>query len=500
MKTHKNPFSEYSYNWFNNERPEILKTSVNVTDYIAGYNGHTILVAPVKSGKREIAFCIKMLLDSDPEVQYCHWYISSLVRKDEKDQLELFKKHGFKVYLPNNYETVKHEISKDQKSVHIVHFNESDYGTGSKQRLSKSNLWSSLVKNKRVRIICYSATNEEAERSPFANVAKRIKFIPPASYCGAEWYLQQSLVKQATVFYDKNGLTKQGKDCVDLLLTSSKTFGVVRFPIVKGNFSMLDFYRDVENYSSGKVIIKTYGENNPFIWGDSDDATWRALLQKSGETGCKYIICIVQTCTRSTELSFHEHIAFWHGADRSKSYYNTIIQADGRVFHYNNGTKNINIQVFSHVPAFELAAERITLQQYAHKLSGRIKSKTVKQNDLEKRQFIFDRRPTAEEVNQRAKLEGAAIYDYSKDFYSAISKNERIDQAKALINNSTEGTGKVDNSFRVIHVDSPHKNWRNSWNKLMKEKPEYLGKYIVILMFKKNNVTEHKTKLTSVYS
>ncbi len=485
--------------WFEKNRPEIFNFVKNIdqdADFQSKPFHHIILVAPVKSGKREIMEAFLRRNNSGSGRKIKHIYLSALNRKDDKPQLEELRAYGFSVYLSSSGQQLVDEVAEgdNEYDKFIIHFNESDYGTGSKQLMGR--FFKKLIENPKVQIIAYSATNEEATHSRFARRYKcKIKtFIPPTIYCGTKWYLDNKRVIEAEPFWDeKTGtLSRQGIECCDRLLNSDKIFGVVRFP------TSMKPMRDSGKFEA--AIKKQYGfkvkfvdANDSFDWGNGDNASWYGPVINKRKT----ILAICQTATRSTELKFHRHISFWHGAQR-RAAYNTIIQADCRPIFYDTPENGpVDIVIYSSVKAFRLNAEYTKTDEYDGKLAGRMSKKAVDAGTITKLQIEWlDHKPTLSEFNTFAKKNGA-FSGYTETFNRTVSGTDYIDIGAGILKDQPVLMGRVSNGVRsacTVYFDKMNSNYLDSWK--IAQNKGVVAKYAIALEFDEV-VTEHVVHLTT---
>jgi hypothetical protein len=327
-----------------------------------------IIVAPVKSGKRTMKILITQLTKQN---EY-NFYVSSLNRKDERDQLKELKAYGMDIFVcgVDDIEAFVSRVRSEAQSIPVnIHFNESDYGTDKNEILGQAK-FQELMNLPNVRIWLYSATNHEAELALAGRNDKKVfRFNPPSTYRGASWFLSNNLVTDSSEFWDfaNNCLTPQGQEACDLLRSSEKLFGVVRFA---------SFYKEIKNNSAFTSTMENhYGFDLRFVAGD-EGFDWmhdykRYAYDFVSNKKLKVLIVICQTCTRSTEIGFHKHLSFWHDHRSNTTPFNTIIQAAQRVNHFYNGTDENNIRVYTDLTAWKLNAGLITIDEYTRKLSGR---------------------------------------------------------------------------------------------------------------------------------
>lgn len=362
--------------WFQENRPEIFEFVKNVVNKltISKEKKNAIVHAPVKCGKREIKECISIWITSSPETE--HYYLCSLNRKDDKPQIEELKNYGFKPYVLKTrddarefFKSVTSDINQGKRV--IIHINESDYGTGMKQNLNEAFNKEELHQYNNLHFILYSATNEESENSVFAHDCLQFSYEPPVNvYRGAQWFIKNNLIHDAGPFWNflTDELTKQGKECLDLLKNDdTKAFGVVRlvdkdsetgsnFKLAKTNKSK--FEQEIrENYGFN---VKFIDQENSFSWFDG----WLQFADDWLYHNKKTIFVICQTCTRSTEIGFHKLLSFWHDYRRGDTSYQTSVQAEQRVIHYHDGHSENLIHVFGYKDAWELSAKIISKEEF----------------------------------------------------------------------------------------------------------------------------------------
>ncbi len=359
--------------YFKSQRKEQYDCALEITGAIN--NGHKLVCvdAPVKSGKREIKEVLSLMYARENRKFYC---ITSLNRKDTKNQrIELENEYGIKpIILTDDNAVEEAKKTLGQSKDPIVLFDESDYGTGSKQKFIK--LYS-FCKNKGMPVIGFSATNEEmifSEKVDFT-----CYFCPNENYRGAEWFLSQNLSYEAQPFVKDGELSTQAIKLVDeLMLSEKKCFGVVRFADKTSATKRSDIVQLLKQRYPG-LTTRWVGEDSPFIWDNSDQASWKGHVYNFQTHSKKTLIIIHQTSTRSTEWGMHDYVQFYHDFRSSskitKTACNTILQAILRVAHYDD--IGHNIQVFTDLNVLKIAAEKDSLVR-------RWKGGELKKKDLQK--------------------------------------------------------------------------------------------------------------------
>lgn len=429
------------------------------------------ITAPVKSGKRIIKI-IQALFGRPTEK---HYYITSLNRKDIEKQKDELMSYGIEVGILKNKKDIKKQFDNiNQSSLTcktIVHIDESDYGTDKKQLLGD---FHNLIKNLfNVYIRYYSATNEEVIFSNGSMNIKKIEFIPGASYRGAKWYLDNNLVYEAKPFFEKNTFSAQAIEAIELLKKSDKKVGIVRL-IQKDTFRNLE--KAYKNGLRNQLIkdgieIWFIDQRRRFKWeeGCFDNGAYIDSCKN------KIILAICQTCTRSTEIGFHNNIVFLHDYRTDTTNYNTCAQAFLRVAHYNNSEIENYIKVYADISVFKLASDQKYSEFVDRNLSSRITSTNKKIKNIE----VFS-----------TELEVKSKYpDLTKDL---CSTNSATDLAAAVLNES------IRHDNRYIFLDQANPSNTDSWMKLKIKCPEYIGKYLVI---KASNevISDHNTNKKSMY-
>lgn len=184
----------------------------------------------VKSGKREIVEYIARR-DHGSEIRE-HAFISAFHRKADESQRRELEQHNLKVFSIISMEVAKEavryiidRVSQGKKL--ILHLDECDYGTGSRQNLQF--IYNRIKENTNIITILYSATPEELLFSQditqseededylvgMYQLGSRLYYEPPDAYCGAKKFLEEGLVENAVPFFKKEDgtymLSTQGR-------------------------------------------------------------------------------------------------------------------------------------------------------------------------------------------------------------------------------------------------------------------------------------------------
>lgn len=367
----------WSIQEFAKDRKEQMDCATQIITALE-YNSNVLVSAPVKSGKRQIAEIVSIMY-SDKGLNNKHYFITALNRIDTKNQIEELKKYGLEVIVLGLQKDSRNLIQKLKGSENpnnvIIHFDESDYGTGISNLFGKV---FKICKERKIKLVCYSATNEEAEKSGFANIAKLIIMKPNSLYKGAEWFLTNNLVFEPESFFDGEKITQHGKEIIDWWLNQKeKPIGILR---LTGGEKDKGFYKSFED--SSELDFLTSKKIRPRFIDSVRSFDWMEGVNVASmiENESKVLLIINQTCTRSTELGFHKHLAFLHDYRVNESNYSTLAQAYLRVAHYHpTGHK---IRVYAEKEVFELAAEKIKKEEYDGRLSMRINKKAFKAGNL----------------------------------------------------------------------------------------------------------------------
>jgi len=324
-----------------------------------------------------------------------HAFLSAWHRvadEDQRHELATQNMIVFSITTQKKVDAFKKWLTKqvqEGKSV-VLHLDECDHGTGSKQMLSK--VWSGVRSSERITNILYSATPEEvlysgevedeeyqAMMEEIMGEGEHVEYTPPEGYCGPGRFLREGLVHEAIPFFDKTGdtyvLTSQGKEIVTRLRetmarTPSRNMVVLRLSYslvggkkkdIKANKAIYQFLSNITVFpelsdflvvvdKSDKMVVKNSKISAEKIqW--SDPNYWRRQA-----SGIPILLVIDQTCSRSTEWACHNRIFATHDF-RNVVQYSTISQAQERVNHYERRYGGFQpILVYGHTRTFQLSA------------------------------------------------------------------------------------------------------------------------------------------------
>jgi hypothetical protein len=355
--------------------------------------------APVKSGKREIVEYTAMRDYVTPSKRV-HAFISAWHRIADDEQRTELAGHNLTVFSIRAQKNVDEFIVWLTKQLEkgyyvVIHLDECDFGSGSKQILSK--LWKKIRILENITTILYSATPEEVLYSGEVEDVEsqeimdeilqkgcRIEYIPPQGFCGPSRFLEENLVHEAIPFFEKKGnkytLTSQGQDIVkqmkeSLKVNPKRNLFILRLSYSSGSkkinkaiYQFLSNYNDFPELSDFIVRVDKSEENlniqHPqFI---QEKIQWSKRVYWTGMADVPTLIVIDQGCSRSTELTCHDRIFAWHDY-RNIIQYSTSSQAGERPNHYEttpyyDGFQPIHI--YGHVKTFKLSARQISYETY----------------------------------------------------------------------------------------------------------------------------------------
>jgi len=352
-----------------------------------------IVSMPVKSGKRVVVQC-EAAIDRGfgSGSNFKHIFATSFKRNDCKEQMTEMELYGIKVFCGKALHTLSKYVRGVlvQGDVPVIHFDESDFGTGYAQIAGK--VFNELVELpdngwEKLKIRAYSATNEEAIYSEFADLCQKLEPIMPSTFRHAPWFLAKGLVEESEEFWcsDSETFSPQALSALEKWKNDDKPFAIVRFAASRGEKNT--HYNDVKNsekfrlqLDSDGILPKFVDNKNPFYWGKDFKRTdgWGVIDRKR-----KILLVVNQTCIRSTEVGFHPLISFWHDHRTKDTPYSTCAQAMFRVNHYDYrenpeawANPEVNIKVYGCVSTFRFAAKIIDAEKY-RQISGRQLSKRI---------------------------------------------------------------------------------------------------------------------------
>jgi hypothetical protein len=366
-----------------------------------------VLRAPVKCGKREIVEYIatRDLINQPSRI---HAFLSAWHRIADEDQRDELATHNMTVFSITTQKRVDSFMAWLKKQLDkglsvVLHLDECDHGTGSKQMLSK--VWTEIRDSDSITNILYSATPEEVLYSGEVDdeeyqammeeisEGEHVEYTPPEGYCGPARFLREGLVREAIPFFDKDGLTCQGKEIVAGLRSSmvanpsrnmivlrlsyslgggvkkdiKKNKAIYRFLSSVNGFPELEDFLVVVDKSDSSGIKNKRVSAEKIQW--SDPSYWRRQA-----SGVPIVIVIDQTCSRSTEWACHDRIYATHDF-RNIVQYSTVSQAQERVNHYEQRYGGFQpILVYGHRRTFRMSAGLI---DYATFLKDEWKKKKI---------------------------------------------------------------------------------------------------------------------------
>ena len=395
-------FSKIAKPWsvavFETERPHMTDFVRNeILPRLEDLEVRRIVVrAPVKSGKREMVEYIAMR-DSVSAPTRVHAFVSAWHRKADEEQREELDGQNMAVFSIMNAAALGRCLAWIQeqlaKGLHVVlHLDECDHGSGSTQTLSK--LWREVRDNESISCVLYSATPEEVLYSGEVENedlnammgeildGHHVRYNPPKGYCGPAKFLSENLVHVALPFFDKNGLTEQGKEIVRdlkeaILANPRRNVIVLRlsysvggnkkehkaihqfiracgsFPELEGFDIVADVGAEDDTDVRGSSVIKSTVEwSNPVYW------------RRSMPVEVPTIIVIDQKSSRSTEWACHDRVFATHDF-RNVARFSTISQAVERVNHYEQKYGGFQpIRVYCHKKTLLLSSGKMSYGEY----------------------------------------------------------------------------------------------------------------------------------------
>ena len=356
-----------------------------------------IVRAPVKCGKREMAEYIAMR-DAVANPMRVNAFLSAWHRKADEDQRMELSTQNMKVFSITTQKKVDEFLvwvrkQRLQGKFIVLHLDECDHGSGSKQMLSK--VWAAVRDVACIKNILYSATPEEvlfsgevedeehnAVMEEFISEGECVEYEPPAGYCGPGRFLEAGLVREALPFFHKEAdgyvLTAQAKDIVTdmracMAATPSRNLLVLRLSYSdlggkqedkKKNKAIYQFLKNLSDFpelADFLVVVDKaddMGLKNAQI--STEKIQWSASnYWRRQATGTPILLVIDQTSSRSTEWACHDRIFATHDF-RNVVQYSTISQAQERVNHYEQRYGGFqSIRVYGHTRSFKLSARLI---------------------------------------------------------------------------------------------------------------------------------------------
>jgi hypothetical protein len=363
-----------------------------------------IIRAPVKSGKREMVEYMAMR-DQVRDARRVHAFLSAWHRAADADQRIELGEHEMKVFSITTAANVKKCTDWVEEQIaagkHVVlHLDECDHGSGSKQMLS--NVWTKVRDNDHVTNILYSATPEEvlfsgevddeehqAVMDQMIQEGHHVRYTPPEGYCGPAAFLAAGLVHEAKPFFTKTGgaftLTDQGKEIVRDLRTALETDPARNMIVLRLSYSDLGgiraekkenkaIYQFLKNLASFPELADflVVVDKSDEIKGIRNAAITAEKIQWSNPTywrrqavAIPTIIVIDQTSSRSTEWACHGRIFATHDY-RNTLLFSVVSQAQERVNHYRQKYGGVfqPIRVYGHKKTFQLSADQIDYETY----------------------------------------------------------------------------------------------------------------------------------------
>lgn len=331
----------YTLAHFKEENNEVVEFVQNLRAQIDAGKRHILVKAPVKSGKRIMVEVIAVILGVPVR------YITSLNRKDVKSQQAELAAYGVVTHIMDRKEKVDPAISDIRAHAKtpfiVLCFDECDYGSGEKQVVAP--LFAEFLDAPNVVKLYFSATAHETAVSALANRENYVAmtYVPPPTYRGAAYFLENGLVFTPQPFFDLDegtlSITAHARQVLCDSINDDRHIGIVRvaergvpMSLFKDDDKRKVLEAQLATATHGKQwIIKPIDEKTPFDW--EDRATRNGYVK---EDEVNYLFVVKQTCGRGTDLKgWHPKLAFWHDARAApKANLNTTIQAFLRPSHY----------------------------------------------------------------------------------------------------------------------------------------------------------------------
>jgi len=428
----------------------------HTTKYIATANRHEAILAPVKSGKRIMVEIASLFTKARPRnfAKCHHFYVTALQRKDTKKQIEEMESYGITPLIVSSMDKISIQVAKIKAKVSsgilcYVHIDESDYGTAKKQCLGtfyrKTEKLGELV-----RFRYYSATNEELIycREFSKNFPAPRPFLPPSSYRGAEWFLDKKLVTAPEQFYDNDGLTPHGLDiCKDWVRNGKKTGKIISVLRDIGGsqdrIKLKNNHAVIQELHNLGIRCKFIDKTTAYEW--EDDAP-------DAKVGVLTLLVIDRTCSRSTEVGFHNLLYFWHDYRSETSCYNSMAQAFLRVAHYDK--RGHFVKVYALPEVFELAAGRITAEQYNRQLSAR----TGKNNERVDSYSVVILPANKTNLNKMEKMAERT------NVVSGSAHNDKHRFTRNILQNEAPAFNQAIETMNIIRLSQPNKKFSEKMN------------------------------------
>ena len=355
-----------------------------------------LVKAPVKCGKREMVE-YNAMRDCVTRPVRVHAFVSAFHRKADNEQREELKHHNMTVFSIIDKKKVALFITwlnkqlEDGKQV-VLHLDECDHGSGSKQLLSK--IWSHVRNNINVTIVMYSATPGEVLYSgevedeeyhsmitEFIQEGHHIEYTPPEGYCGPKRFLDEGLVTEALPFFRKEGqsfvISEQGKEILragrDSLITDpNRNLLILRLSYSelggtkaekRNNKAIHQFLRNVSSFPElvdVSIIVDKDDQSIHYPNVLSQKIEWSSPNYWRVVGNGRLIIYVIdQTSSRSTEWACHDRIFAEHDF-RNIVQFSTVSQAQERANHYEQRYGGFQrIRVYGHYKTYLLSAGMI---------------------------------------------------------------------------------------------------------------------------------------------
>ena len=337
--------------WFRRERPAQFTQAEEIVQYMRDTEDNPvpiILQAEEKTGKRVIVEIISLLTQKETP----NFFVTAFGQKSAESQLAELRR-----YLGSENVSVLRSNAKAQETIDsfserlarlenkcaILHIDEADYASGGGGINGEKQCLAPAIQSDRTiyRKIYYTSTCKELLLE-MQGEKKHFKYVPSADYRGAEWFLEENLVKKSEPFLDEDQLgLSDFADGLVKTLTSPRPVGLVRLskggdykefkaccqPVDSRGHAKTEWPKEL------KIIFVDCDVEN--VFDPSDQSMWDEITQPT-------LIVLNQCWRRCTELVGHHKIKFLHDhrevaqISKSGSSWASLSQAIGRVKHYHS--------------------------------------------------------------------------------------------------------------------------------------------------------------------
>jgi len=525
--------------WFMENRREQYNAALEIVELARKRNNLQELInrficlwGPLKWGKREVLDCLSLMLRGEVQL----YYVLSLNRREMVTQKDELADYGWNIVECKSECKRGIVIDENDHRPYIIAFDECDYGDGSKQCFDE---WYDIISNRQnVVLMGVSAT-------PFTflyNMDKRFEKAPIV--IGRTSGLFVSLGRLQFVVKDETAILPDGTftDSFRQVITEwAKTDNTQKMKfIVRVKNGVSSSAINHINQQLGDIWNKERGDRSvtsKFVdMNLNDNLFWKKVYKdEKGEyqdnldawkSEGNQLIIVKQCFTRGTETNIHPFLYGYYDVRTESTPANTILQANGRLPNY-KGIDDIKVYIsFEHKTWLDAyldmeagIAEGKNFSHYVEKYkhiqwTGKLKpsKKGLKARDKEYRldMFPFHSENEAQSFaksksNHPDFIDWMAHKEYEeKDVFGTctVSKNEGKDSD--ILTRMLGGNLGHAGDGRLIHyVDAASPTYDSSWKRMIKERPEWEGKYVVAIP-RRSSDSERRVQVplndTSLYS